>query len=909
MPMAPEIIAYRINDITIDLINRQVQRGGDVLPLTSKYFEVLCFLLSRHGRLVTRDEIFERIWGEVIVSDTALSQCIKDIRKVLDDDARNPRYIKTVPRHGFIFIEKPTPATKSASTLPNGSLASGPDRRPYKFLDYYNENDKELFFGREAEIQTLCSKILAHKSLILYGRSGVGKSSIVHAGLVPALRRSGHHPFSIRVFHDPAEEIMRLLSRVDPAEKSAETIDLFNEKMLSPANSVIFLFDQFEEFFTLTLPATRDSFIQTIEKVLRKNGMLLRLVFIIREDLLAEMSMMKAVLPDIFHNEFRLQRLSRDQAERAIVEPARKVRCKLEPQLVNKILDDLSDGGRIDPPQLQIVCDTLYDAKNSTSFIGLDSYEKLGAAPEILGQYLERVIRRFNASDLNAVKAILTALISEDEQRLVLPLSALARRAGSEKARELIAELAAARVMRYRMQDGESWLELTHDFLIPAICKWQTADSLALKRAHAMIGRALENYKTHQLLMDSDAIDLFNHLGDKLPLSTEEADLLVMSMLNRRRALPEWLIRASSAPFRFVHQAARNGDPERRICAVESCRYLEGDEVKDLLMDLALGDKNLTVRKAASIVLTHIYGEGAAQLIMDKARTPEPGLISKAIVMAMIRDHNKDLVKLWKLPLRITLLVLMSLVWVRLERNKADILRQTLGGTFGAAFSGLAVGAILSLSFVFLREPRIHEAIAIIFLLSGLGLMAGSLAGFGVGLGMSSMQHISYRHSPWWAVLGATLGGAAIGGLVNIIGVDTLQTLFGQHLIGITGAYEVAMLGFSLALGYVLANRKTTTRLLPKTAAAAFGTMTASIVLTLIKGNLFSASIESIARFFINSQINVQPLAALLGQTNFGLVSRLVLAGVEGLLFGACLTLGIETFGKKGFFDKQQKEK
>jgi len=593
--MAPEIVAYRINNLTIDLINRQVQRDGKILPLTSKYFDVLCFLLSRHGRLVTRDEIFDRIWGEVIVSDTALSQCIKEIRKVLDDDARNPRYIKTVPRHGFIFIEKPTPVTKSASTPPHGSPASAIDRRPYKFLDYYNEDDKELFFGRETEIQTLCSKILAHKSFILYGRSGVGKSSIVHAGLLPALKRLGHHPLSIRVFHDPAEEIMRLLNRGDPAENPADVAPFLGESTSSPERSVIFLFDQFEEFFTLISPAARGSFIQTVEKVSRKNGVLFKLVFIIREDLLAEMSVLKTVLPDIFHNEFRLQRLSREQAERAIVQPARKVRCKFDPRLVNKILDDLSDGDRIDPPQLQIVCDTLYDAKNWTSFIGLDSYEKLGAAPEILGKYLERVIRRFNASDLNAVKAILAALISEDDQRLVLPLSRLAQRVGSEKTRELIAELAAARVVRYRMQDGESWLELTHDFLIPAVCKWQSAETLALKRAHAMIGRALENYKAHQLLMDSDAIDLFYHLGEKLQLSSEEADLLATSMLNRRRALPEWLIRASSAPFRFIQQAAHNDDPDSRICAVESCRYFEGGEVKDLLMDLALGDKNLAV--------------------------------------------------------------------------------------------------------------------------------------------------------------------------------------------------------------------------------------------------------------------------------------------------------------------------
>ena len=70
--------------------------------------------------------------------------------------------------------------------------------------------------------------------------------------------------------------------------------------------------------------------------------------------------------------------------------------------------------------------------------------------------------------------------------------------------------------------------------------------------------------------------------------------------------------------------------------------------------------------------------------------------------------------------------------------------------------------------------------------------------------------------------------------------------------------------------------------------------MLAAIILTLIEGNLFSASIESIARSFSDSQLKFEPLAELFGEAHFGRVSRLILGAFEGFLFGGLTLLGIE---------------
>src|ERR1051325_628374 len=99
---------YYFDDFFVDVANRQLRRQSEPLPLNSKYFDVLLLLVSECGQLVEKQRIFDEIWKGVFVTDAALTQCIKDIRKQLGDDAANPRYIKTVPKHGYIFIGKVT---------------------------------------------------------------------------------------------------------------------------------------------------------------------------------------------------------------------------------------------------------------------------------------------------------------------------------------------------------------------------------------------------------------------------------------------------------------------------------------------------------------------------------------------------------------------------------------------------------------------------------------------------------------------------------------------------------------------------------------------------------------------------------------------------------------------------------
>ncbi|MDX1419740.1 MAG: transcriptional regulator [Rubricoccaceae bacterium] len=103
--MAEDPLTYRFGDFRLDVANRQLWRGEDRIDLNARYFDALTLLVQEHGRLVPKDRFFAEVWDDVVVSDSALTQCIKDVRKGLGDDAASPRYIETVPRHGYRFIE------------------------------------------------------------------------------------------------------------------------------------------------------------------------------------------------------------------------------------------------------------------------------------------------------------------------------------------------------------------------------------------------------------------------------------------------------------------------------------------------------------------------------------------------------------------------------------------------------------------------------------------------------------------------------------------------------------------------------------------------------------------------------------------------------------------------------------
>src|SRR3982750_960374 len=111
--------SFRFRDFRFDPDERLLIRGAERLDLNSRYLDALALLLRERGRLVTKERFMGEVWRGIPVTDEALTQCITTLRRQLGDDATRPRFIETVPKHGYRFI---APLQGEAAGRPAGTV-------------------------------------------------------------------------------------------------------------------------------------------------------------------------------------------------------------------------------------------------------------------------------------------------------------------------------------------------------------------------------------------------------------------------------------------------------------------------------------------------------------------------------------------------------------------------------------------------------------------------------------------------------------------------------------------------------------------------------------------------------------------------------------------------------------------
>lgn len=95
---------YSFGEFRLDPANRRLLQNGAPLDLNARYLDALALLIRSHGQLVTKERFLAEVWRGVPVTDEALTQCIRTLRRLLGDSASNPTLIETVPKHGYRFI-------------------------------------------------------------------------------------------------------------------------------------------------------------------------------------------------------------------------------------------------------------------------------------------------------------------------------------------------------------------------------------------------------------------------------------------------------------------------------------------------------------------------------------------------------------------------------------------------------------------------------------------------------------------------------------------------------------------------------------------------------------------------------------------------------------------------------------
>ena len=166
-----EPVRVHFNEFDLDEANASLHRRGKPIAVAPTPFALLCALVRRPGTLLTKLALLDEVWGHQFVSDSVLKTAISDLRTVLDDDPRQPRFIETVPRRGYRFIAVPT-AAPSVGTPVQGSQVLPPHLA------------ESWFIGRAealARLRRLWDGALGGKRAVVWiaGEPGIGKTTLI----------------------------------------------------------------------------------------------------------------------------------------------------------------------------------------------------------------------------------------------------------------------------------------------------------------------------------------------------------------------------------------------------------------------------------------------------------------------------------------------------------------------------------------------------------------------------------------------------------------------------------------------------------------------------------------------------------------------------------------------------------
>jgi hypothetical protein len=288
-----------------------------------------------------------------------------------------------------------------------GKREDGKPLQPYKFLDPHTLQDKTIFFGRGQEIEILLADIVVNRLVVLFARTGMGKTSLIQAGVWPRLVDLGYKPVYLPTGGNPTESAIEALTKEGLLPQSLAKESWATHLMRGRGQGrlqIVLFFDQFEMFFNqVRKREDRRQFISDIAAIYHSRGSGIHIVFSMREEYYHHMDDFRDQIPSIFNrgSSLRLRPLTPEQAEEAIVGPAKLFDLQVEPELVERLKRDLAEEEGIEPARLEIVCNTLWRESRRPQNDGvplLDLYKELGHG---IGNPADRIYNRRLEEDID----------------------------------------------------------------------------------------------------------------------------------------------------------------------------------------------------------------------------------------------------------------------------------------------------------------------------------------------------------------------------------------------------------------------------------------------------------------------------------------------------------------------------
>ncbi|MAQ01744.1 MAG: hypothetical protein CL586_06405 [Alteromonadaceae bacterium] len=452
---------FTLGSWTVDGESNQLIAAQQQLTIEPKMMDVLIYLCQHAGETVSAEQLLIACWAGTFYGDSPVQKCIAGLRKKLGCNAKNPTYIETIYRRGYKIIAPVTfPATPghASQRQPLEKWTAG---SPYLGLNAFSEQQSAIYFGRTKAIaDVICQlKLLTVQPchfLLLLGKSGSGKSSLMRAGVLPHLsRKSGFSQLKVSHYHfvSPSQSIdehpvatlvcalqkLSLLNTTDDTTALVSRIqaDPFQLQQVLPTPPKddadasadepvlaykLLVIDQFEQFLLdeNTGVDAKQHLISCLSQLAHCDSLLL--VAVLRNDFYAE------CLDVTGFNELKRQGKQYDlqaptpvEITRMIRNPAIAAGLRFEHDKHNEVhLDEvLLEAAVKNPdalPLLEYTLDLLYEQRSADNVLLLSAYRKMGGMEGAIAQQAEQVFNQLPASVQACWDDIMHALIQVDHK-------------------------------------------------------------------------------------------------------------------------------------------------------------------------------------------------------------------------------------------------------------------------------------------------------------------------------------------------------------------------------------------------------------------------------------------------------------------------------------------------------------
>jgi tetratricopeptide (TPR) repeat protein len=394
---------------------------------------------------------------------------------------------------------------------------------PYVGLRPFREEDRPYFFGRENEIRTIADNLYGARLTIFYGASGVGKSSVLMAGLVPQLRKEPRTAVVMfRRWQVPQAAALLKRQVIESAsaiasESLAIDENLPLDELLKQAadtldGTILLLLDQFEEYFLyFPDPGPEGGFDAELARAINRRDVDAGFLISMREDSLSKLDRFRKRITTLFGNTQRLSHLWLGAAKLAVLKPLEIYNAEhpdaagkpvtIEPALVQTLLEQVSAGQvsiaqtggagqaapqaeetRVEAPYLQLVLERLWSEEMRTGSreLRLPTLQLLGGAGNIVRTHLDQVMERLDPRDQELCARVFDRLVTPSGAKVACRLGDL-----TNWAKDLATEvprvtkilednrlLARIQAPPGRLEEDDQY-QIFHDVLAPGILDWR----------------------------------------------------------------------------------------------------------------------------------------------------------------------------------------------------------------------------------------------------------------------------------------------------------------------------------------------------------------------------------------------------------------------------------------------------